>query len=137
MRPKKVILLVDGDQARLEVTRFLLRTHGYNVKGLQDGREAIAFFREHVVDLVLAAVDMKPMKGTALAGQLKEIQACVPVILFGNLNWAETAADAVVDPAACSPAELVQRIKLMAKRKTGPRKGIWKGKSAHISTVST
>lgn len=127
MRPKKVILCVDDNEQELSVLAFMLSTHGYRVLSACNGRDALGLFTEHPVDLVLADVTMPQMSGDQLVGQLKQIASHVPMILLGDpqkMNGQIHAADALLAKKACSPLELLERVKIMSARKRGPRKGM-------------
>ena len=126
MRPKKVILCVDDNEQELSVLKFMLATNGYRVVSATNGREAIGIFSENSVDLVLADYSMQQMNGCQLVERLKQIAAHVPMILLGDpqkMAGEMHAADALLAKKNCSPQELLERIKVMRARKSGPRKG--------------
>jgi CheY-like chemotaxis protein len=126
MRPKKIILCVDDNEQDLSVLSFTLSTNGYRVISATSGQQAIEAFSNAAVDLVLSDYSMPQMNGGQLIGHLKEIAGHVPMILRGDpqaLSSEGYAADAVLSKKNCSPAELLERIKIMSARKRGPRKG--------------
>jgi len=126
MRPKKIILCVDDNEQELSVLKFMLETNGYRVVSATNGQDAIAVFGENSVDLVLADYGMPQMNGNQLVDRLKQIASHVPMILLGDpqrMAGEMHAADAVLTKKACSPQELLERIKIMSARKRGPRKG--------------
>lgn len=126
MRPKKIILCVDDNEQELSVLSFMLSTNGYRVLSACNGQEAIEAFSTHAVDLVLSDFSMPQMNGGQLVGRLKELGSHVPMVLLGDpqaINGEGYAADAVLSKKNCSPAEMLERVKIMSARKRGPRKG--------------
>lgn len=126
MRPKKIILCVDPNENDLSVLSFMLSTNGYRVLAAHNAHEAIGFYSENQVDLVLANHALAPGSGDQLVRRLKQIAHHVPMILLGDpLKMGDQihAADALLAKKNCSPNELLERIKIMSARKRGPRKG--------------
>lgn len=137
MRPKKIILVVDDNEQELSVTKFILHTNGYRALSATTAQEAIAIFSETPVDLVLADHSMPQVTGGQLVDRLKQIAPHVPMILLGDpqkMLGEMHAADALLAKKACSPLELLERIKVMSTRKRGPRKGSIR--LAHESTLA-
>lgn len=125
MRPKKIILCVDNNERTLSVRKFLLETRGFRVLTAATGREAIAIFTAQSIDLALIDLRLPQMDGNALIGQLKEISSEVPMILVSDtVKAGERAhqADAFLGKGSCSPADIIERIRIMSARKRGPRK---------------
>jgi len=125
MRPKKSILCVDGNEQSLSVRKFLLETRGYRVYTAVSGQEAITLFSSTQIDLVLTRLELPQMDGNALIGNLKEISPDVPMILTSDtVRPGERAhrADAFLAKGSCTPAEMIERIRVMSARKRGPRK---------------
>ena len=126
MRPKKVILCVDDNEQELSVLKFMLATNGYRVISASNGPDAIGFFSETQVDLVLADHAMPQMNGCQLVERLKQIASHVPMIVLGDpqkMAGEMHSADALLAKKHCTPQELLERIKVMSARKRGPRKG--------------
>jgi two-component system, OmpR family, response regulator CpxR len=126
MRPKKIILCVDANENDLSVLSFMLSTNGYRVLAAHNAHEAIGFYSEHAVDLVLASHALPPGNGDQLVRKLKQIAHHVPMILLGDpLKMGDQihGADALLAKKNCPPHELLERIKVMSARKRGPRKG--------------
>jgi two-component system, OmpR family, response regulator CpxR len=125
MRPKKVILCVDDNEQVLSVRKFLLETRGYRIVTARCGEEAIEKFRAGGVDLVLGDLVMPQMDGNEMVRRMKEIAPEVPMILIsGSVRAFERAnrADAFLPKGACTPIEMLERIRVMIARKRGPRK---------------
>jgi DNA-binding response OmpR family regulator len=127
MRPKKVILCVNGSEQELSVLKFMLTTNGYRVLAATTGQEAIDLFTEtQQVDLVLCEATLPQTSGKLLVERLKRMAAHVPMILLGDPQAMSSEihlADALLAKKACSTQELLERIKVMSARKRGPRKG--------------
>jgi DNA-binding response OmpR family regulator len=126
MRPKKIILCVNGNEHELSVLTFTLSTNGYKVVPATTTQEAIGAFGSMQVDLVLTEMNLPQMSGDQLVQRLKKIAAHVPMILLGDAQPAGGEihlADAMLAKKNCSPMELLERIKTMSARKRGPRKG--------------
>ena len=63
---KKRILLVEDDAALWRVTEVMLRSNGYEVRHVTDGRVALAELSRAAWDLVLTDVRMPAMDGLEL-----------------------------------------------------------------------
>lgn len=125
MRPKKTILCVDDNEQALSVRKFMLETRGYRVLSANGSDKALELFREGGIDLVLSDLVMPYMDGNELVRRMKELAPEVPAILIsGSVKAFDRAnrADAFLPKGACSPVELLERIRVMVARKRGPRK---------------
>jgi CheY-like chemotaxis protein len=127
MRPKKVILYIDGNEQSLSVRSFLLETRGYRVKATLSPDEAQEMFAAASVDLVLCELVLPATDGNELVRKLKSQRPEVPMLLISNTVKAferASYADAFLPKGACSSLELLERIRVMMARKRGPRKQI-------------
>jgi len=128
MRPKKVILCVDDNEQILSVRTFLLETRGYRVIALtspHDAVEAIANSLPGSIDLLLSDLLMPQMNGDELVRRAKQLHPTLPAMLVsGTVTSYDRAgrADAFLPKGACSPAEMLERIRILVARKRGPRK---------------
>jgi CheY-like chemotaxis protein len=125
MRPKKTILCVDDNEQALSVRKFLLETRGYRVLTALDYETALELFRGRGIDLVLSDLVMPRMDGNELIRRMKELAPEVPAILIsGSVKAFDRAnrADAFLPKGACSPLEMLERIRVMVARKRGPKK---------------
>ena len=126
MRPKKTILCVDDNEQALSVRKFMLETRGYRVLTAASSEQALELFREGGIDLVLSDLIMPYMDGNELIRRMKELAPEVPAILIsGSVKAFDRAnrADAFLPKGACSPVEMLERIRVMVARKRGPKKG--------------
>ena len=125
MRPRKVILCVDDNEQALSVRKFLLETRGYRVITALSAEEALDIFRSGGIDLVLSDLLMPQMDGNEMVRRMKEITPEVPMILVsGTVKSFDRAnrADAFLPKGACTPLEMLERIRIMIARKRGPKK---------------
>lgn len=125
MRPKKTILCVDDNEQGLAVRKFLLETRGYRVVTAVSAHDAIEILRNGGIDLVLGDLIMPQMDGNEMVHRMKEIAPEVPMMLLsGTVKAFERAchADAFLPKGACSPVELLERVRMMIARKRGPKK---------------
>jgi two-component system, OmpR family, response regulator CpxR len=128
LRPKKTILCVDDNEQILSVRTFLLETRGYNVVTASNAQDALDFVRHSLpgtLDLLLCDLLMPQMDGNELVRRAKQLHPCLPaMIVSGTVNAADRAvcADVFLPKGACSPSEMLERIRILVARKRGPRK---------------
>jgi two-component system, OmpR family, response regulator CpxR len=128
MRPKKTILCVDDNEQILSVRTFLLETRGYRVIAVpnpHDALETISNSLPGALDLLLCDLIMPQMDGNELVRRAKELHPGLPaMIISGTVTAYDRAgrADVFLPKGACSPAELLERVRILVARKRGPRK---------------
>ncbi len=125
MRPKKVILCVDDNDQALSVRKFVLETRGYRVLTANNADQAIELYDNGKVDLVISDLVMPHCNGNDLIVRLKEIAPWVPAVLVsGSMKQFDptSRADAFLPKGACSPQELLERVRVLLVRKRGPKK---------------
>jgi len=125
MRPKKVILCVDDNDQALSVRKFVLETRGYRVLTANNTEQAVELFDQGRVDLVITDLVMPHCNGNDLIQRLKEIAPWVPAVLVsGSIKQFDptSRADAFLPKGACSPQELLERVRVLLVRKRGPKK---------------
>jgi len=125
MRPKKVILCVDDNEQALSVRKFLLETRGYRVLASLVPEEALERFHQGGIDMVLSDLNMPRMDGNELARRMKEVAPEVPILLISGCVKAfdrATCADYFLPKGACSPLDMLDRVRMMLARKRGPKK---------------
>jgi two-component system response regulator CpxR len=142
MRPKKTILCVDDNEQTLSVRRFLLETRGgYKVAAVTTPNEALEIIAHSVpgsLDLLLCDLLMPAMDGNELVRRAKELNPNLPaMIVSGTVSAFERAsrADAFLPKGACSPIELLERIRVLVARKRGPRKHILPTPQPHLAAA--
>ena len=128
MRPKKTILCVDDNEQILSVRTFLLETRGYRVIALTDPRQALEVIANSLpgsLDLPLSDLIMPQMDGNELVRRAKDMHPQLPaLIVSGTVTAYDRAgrADVFLPKGACTPAELLERIRILVARKRGPKK---------------
>jgi CheY-like chemotaxis protein len=80
------VLAVEDEPEVLDLVRAMLGHAGHTVFGAASGREALALFARHPVDLVITDLGMPGMTGVTVAGEVKRRRP-VPVILL--TGWAD------------------------------------------------
>jgi two-component system response regulator CpxR len=130
MRPKKTILCVDDNEQVLSVRTFLLETRGYRIVAVSSAQEALEVLERSLpgtVDLVLCDLLMPQMDGNELVRRAKQLHPGLPaMIVSGTVNASDRAlhADVFLPKGASSPAEMIERIRVLVARKRGPKKAV-------------
>jgi two-component system, OmpR family, response regulator CpxR len=130
MRPKKTILCVDDNEQVLSVRTFLLETRGYRViaaKNAQEAIETLELSLPGTLDLILCDLLMPQMDGNELVRRAKQLHPGLPaMIVSGTVNAFDRAlhADVFLPKGANSPAEMIERIRVLVARKRGPKKAV-------------
>ncbi len=130
MRPKKTILCVDDNEQVLSVRCFLLETRGYRIIAAHTAQEALEVLERSLpgsLDLVLCDLLMPQMDGNELVRRAKQLHPGLPaMIVSGTVNAFDRAlyADVFLPKGASSPAEMIERIRVLVARKRGPKKAI-------------
>ena len=128
MRPRKIILCVDDNEQTLCVRKFLLETRGYRVLTATGGHEALEIVEAHApgeLSLLLCNLLMPQMDGAELVRRVRTMQPCLPTLMVsGTVSQFErgSVADVFLPKGACSPAELLERVRVLVARKRGPKK---------------
>ena len=128
MRPKKTIVCVDDNEHVLSVRTFLLETRGYRVIALTNPHEALEVIARSLpgsLDLLLADLMMAQMDGNELVRRAKNLHPQLPaLIVSGTVTAYDRAgqADVFLPKGACTPAELLERVRILVARKRGPKK---------------
>jgi len=88
IRGLETILLVDDEEVVLLVTKEILENLGYRVLSANNGREAIAIFRERHQEIALVLLDMimPDLKGSQTYDSLKEIDSKMKVLLSSGYS---------------------------------------------------
>jgi two-component system, OmpR family, response regulator CpxR len=128
MRPKKTILCVDDNEQILSVRTFLLETRGYRVLSATNALQALEVVSTSLpgsIDLLLCDLIMPQMDGNELVRRAKQLHPGLPaMIVSGTVNAFDRAinADVFLPKGASSPAEMIERIRVLVARKRGPKK---------------
>ncbi len=145
MRPRKIILCVDDNEQTLSVRKFMLETRGYRVLTATSGYEALEIVEAHApgeLSLLLCDLLMPQMDGGELVRRARELQPCLPSLMVsGTVGTFDrgNGADVFLPKGACSPVELLERVRVLVARKRGPKKTIQPaapGTAAHVSSAA-
>jgi two-component system response regulator CpxR len=130
MRPKKTILCVDHNEQTLSIRTFLLETRGYRVIAVTTAQEALEQVKRSMpgsIDLLLADLLLPQMDGNELVRRAKHHNPSLPAMLVSGTVASfdrATSADVFLPKGACSPFELLERIRVLVARKRGPKKAL-------------
>lgn len=124
MRPKKRILLVDADEDRLAVLRFVLRTHAFAVWGTTEASEAREILRSEYPEVLLLVWPLEEASVEALlrANDWQLNRSTVLLVAKSETAAPEITANQFLLGRDCTPAKVVEAAKFCARRKRGPRK---------------
>lgn len=142
MRPKKTILCVDHNEQTLSVRTFLLETRGYRVIALATAHEALDIVQQSIpgsIDLLLADLLLPQMDGNELVRRAKQINPALPAMLVSGTVTSfdrATNADVFLPKGACSPVEMLERIRVLVARKRGPKKAVVAVQPAQLAQAS-
>jgi CheY-like chemotaxis protein len=89
----RVLLCIDDDETQVLMQRALLHAKGYDVVVATGGRDGIAAFGNHHVDLVVVDYRMPDLDGGTVARKLKEKNPNVPIVMFTGVD--EISPDAL------------------------------------------
>lgn len=130
MRPRKTILCVENNEQVLSVRKFMLETRGYRVLAMNHASAALEYLDGALpgsVDLLLADLLLPGMDGNELVRRARQMHPTLPTMLVSgtvsNFDRA-AAADVFLPKGACTPAEMLDRIRLLVARKRGPKKHV-------------
>jgi CheY-like chemotaxis protein len=121
---------VEDNEHILSVRKFLLETRGYRVVAMACATEALEYLQEAAqgsVDLLMSDLIMPRMDGNELIRRAKQMHPGLPTLLIsGTVTSFEraAAADAFLPKGACTPAEVLDRIRILVARKRGPKKQV-------------
>jgi CheY-like chemotaxis protein len=130
MRPRKTILCVEDNEQILSVRKFLLETRGYRVVAMSTAAEALEYLQGAVqgsVDLLLSDLILPQMDGNELIRRAKQVHPGLPTLLVSGTVTSfdrAAAADAFLPKGASTPAEVLDRIRILVARKRGPKKQV-------------
>jgi CheY-like chemotaxis protein len=142
MRPKKTILCVDDNEQVLSVRTFLLETRGYRIIAVKTAQEALEVLERSLsgtLDLILCDLLMPQMDGNELVRRAKQIHPGLPaMIVSGTVNAFDRAlhADVFLPKGASSPAEMIERIRVLVARKRGPKKAVPQASTQRAETAT-
>jgi CheY-like chemotaxis protein len=125
MKPKRTILCVDDNEQSLSHRKIVLETRGYRVASFTRGEDALARFLQGGVDLVIADMAMPGLDGPQLISRIKDASPHTPAILISSkvrIYNHDSQADVFLAKGMYSPADLLERVRLLLIRKRGPKR---------------
>lgn len=119
MRPRKIVLVISTSDITLSLRRFQLHTVGYGVLCARGAQSALECMSEDVV--VVLGDGTSALPWDELAAKLK---AAAPqaVIFMLNYRGGSPCVDVVLNDQQASNANVLDRLRFLARRRTGPRK---------------
>ena len=106
------ILIAEDDYDLRQLFSHVLIKHGYSVKGVCDGQEALDALENGYFDLIISDIMMPRVDGYSLVRQLRESGSNIPVLMI-------TARDAFDDMRLVKPVnvnEMVLRVQALLRR---------------------
>jgi two-component system, OmpR family, response regulator CpxR len=125
MKPKRTILCVDDNEQSLSHRKVMLETRGYRVASFSRGEDAMERFAQGGIDLVIADMAMPGLDGPQLIAKIKNVSPQTPAILISSkvrIYDHDSQADVFLTKGMYSPADLLERVRLLLIRKRGPRR---------------
>jgi CheY-like chemotaxis protein len=122
---RKHVLVVDDDELNMDAHRTILAEAGYIVRGVTNGRDAIALFEKEPIDIVVTDLGMPGMCGWDVATAVKSLNPRAGVILvsgWGVQEDEEKARESGVDlilPKPCPADDLVGAVKKIDRAQEG------------------
>ncbi|MCD6586522.1 MAG: sigma-54-dependent Fis family transcriptional regulator, partial [Desulfobacteraceae bacterium] len=90
-----LILIVDDDTGHLSTLRTIIKSWGYRVEGVDDGKAAVKKVKEKAFDLILMDVRMAVMDGIEALSNIKAYNPSIPVLIMTAYSSVESAVDAM------------------------------------------
>jgi CheY-like chemotaxis protein len=118
MRPRPVIVLIDSNELRQSLLRFVLDVHRNNVVSVKDAKEALQYVRDnHHVDLIIAQlpVDERTASKAAHRGD------CAMILLSDQEVETKDLEHRTLIKRPIS--ELLDAIGILKRRRRGPKPG--------------
>ncbi len=104
--PRERILVVDDEPEVLDLCIRVLAAEGYEVQGVDGGRQAIALVQQERFDLLLTDIRMPDINGLEMVRTIKELDSeliCVTMTGFGTMDTAIEALKLGVDEFVVKP----------------------------------
>ncbi|TDQ33775.1 response regulator transcription factor [Aureibacillus halotolerans] len=124
----QTILIVEDQHVLREITKEYFADEGYEVLEASDGRQALALFQEHPVDLMILDIMLPELDGWSVCRRVRKTSN-VPILMLTSrsdeddtlLGFELGADDYVVKP--CSPPILIARSKRLLANRQGRESG--------------
>jgi two-component system, OmpR family, response regulator CpxR len=125
MKPKRTVLCIDENEQSLSHRKIVLETRGYRVAAFSREEDAWQRFTEGGIDLVIADMSIPGLDGPQLIAKIKESSPSTPAILIASKVRVfdhDSQADVFLTKGMYSPADLLERVRLLLTRKRGPKR---------------
>lgn len=93
------ILVVDDEEAILEVMRLNLSREGYQVYTATTGEDGLTFLRDKIVDAVIVDYKMPGMNGIEFLEKIRQKRSEIPIIMVTAYGTIEMAVEAMKNGA--------------------------------------
>jgi len=107
------ILLIDDDESIRKVIGYMLEEAGYAVETAPSADAGLSAFTARRPGLVLSDIKMPKKDGIELLGEIKSVDASVPVIILTAFGTVETAVEAMKRGAADYLTKPISRDELL------------------------
>jgi diguanylate cyclase (GGDEF)-like protein len=124
---KNMVLLIDDDEDLLKMMGYAFRTHGFSVKTISTGQEAMKFVadKQNLANVIIILIDrlLPDMDGIEILKRLKEGEyGKIPILIVSSLSsekdilqgLREGAVDYVTKPFSLSV--LMQKVRVLLAR---------------------
>ncbi len=138
-RTNCTILLIDDEQAGLQLRKLVLENTGYQVFSATSPDEAMSLFRLHDVDVVVTDHLLGRATAAALAASMKRLKPHVPIVSRSgttNIDEALRYADHFIGKAE-GPDTLIATLDRVLAQSAGKRKPVPVGQSPALGDLST
>ena len=98
--PANRVLIIDDDESLRKVIGYMLEEAGYDVDRAASAEEGLRLLSSRRPDLVLSDIKMPKRDGIELLGDIKRIDASIPVVMLTAFASVETAVEAMKNGAA-------------------------------------
>ena len=88
------VLIIDDDQAMLDLTRFHLQSRGYEVSMAETAREGLELIATGGFNIALTDFSLPDLDGIELVKQIKETSPDTEIIMITGYGSVEKAVDA-------------------------------------------
>jgi two-component system, OmpR family, lantibiotic biosynthesis response regulator NisR/SpaR len=89
------LLYVEDDEDTIENIDFFLKRHFNEIIVAQDGEEALKFFKEKKVDIIILDINIPKINGLKLAGKIRELNRKIPIIFLTAYSDKENLLQAI------------------------------------------
>ncbi len=93
--PASRVLIIDDDESLRKVIGYMLEEAGYDVDRAASAEEGLRLVESRRPDLVLSDIKMPKRDGIELLGDIKRIDASIPVVILTAFASVETAVEAM------------------------------------------